>query len=259
MRAAIYEESVLFFQDLFRSDRPVTAILDADYTFLNELLAKHYGIPGVSGPEWRRVDGVKTFGRGGLLGMASVQAKQAGASRTSPVLRGNWVVETLLGEKLPRPPANVPKLPEEEGADHLTTRQQVERHAKDPACAVCHVRIDPFGFALEKYDPIGRYRDKDLGGLSVDTRVTLKAGTMFDGIEGLRNYLLTKKKDVVVRLFCRKLLGYALGRAVTLSDTALIDEMVAELNKNGGKITAAVQTIVRSPQFRMVRGSDFED
>jgi hypothetical protein len=205
------------------------------------------------------VDGVKTFGRGGLLGLASVQAKQSGASRTSPVLRGNWVVETLLGEKLPRPPANVPKLPEEEGTDHLTTRQQVERHAKDPACAVCHVRIDPFGFALEKYDAIGRYRDKDLGGLTVETRVTLKDGTTFDGIEGLRNYLLTKKKDVVVRLFCRKLLGYALGRAVTLSDTALIDEMVAELNKNSGKITAAVQTIVRSPQFRMVRGSDFED
>ena len=257
LRKAIYEESILFFQDLFQSDRAVTTVLDADYTYLNETLAKHYGIPGVSGPQWRKVDGVREYGRGGILGLASVQAKEAGASRTSPVLRGNWVVETLLGEKLPRPPANVPQLPEEEGADKLTVRQLVEKHASVAECAVCHVRIDGFGFALEKYDPIGRLREKDLGGLPVDTRAKLKDGTEFDGIDGLRTYLLTKKKDVVVRLFCRRLLGYALGRGVTLSDTALVDAMVAELNKNDGKISAAVMVIVRSPQFRMVRGSEF--
>ncbi|HEY3788522.1 MAG TPA: DUF1592 domain-containing protein, partial [Urbifossiella sp.] len=256
LRAAIYEETILFFLDFFNNDRPVNAILDADYAFLNEPLAKHYGIPGVNGPAFRKVDGVRQFGRGGILGMASVQARQSGASRTSPVLRGNWVVETLLGEKLPKPPPNVPVLPETEGADKLTTRQQVEKHAKAPECAVCHVRIDPFGFALEKFDSIGRFRDKDLGGLAVETQVKLKDGTAFEGIDGLRNYLLTRKKDVIVRLFCRKLLGYALGRAVTLSDTALIDEMVAELNRNGGKVSAAVQVIVRSPQFRMVRGAE---
>jgi hypothetical protein len=254
LRAAIYEESILFFQDLFGSDRPVTAILDADYTFLNEVLAKHYGIADVTGPEFRKVDGVRKYGRGGILGFASVQSKQSGASRTSPVLRGNWVVETLLGEKLPKPPPNVPRLPEEEGAGNLTTRQQVEKHARDPACAVCHVRIDPFGFALEKYDTIGRFREKDLGGLAVDTKSRLKDGTEFDGIDGLRNYLLTRKKDVIVRLYCRKLLGYALGRAVTLSDTALVDEMVAELKGNEGRVSAAVLAIVRSPQFRMIRG-----
>src|SRR5262249_11081962 len=115
LRRAIYEESILFFQDLFQSDRAVTQLLDADYTFLNVTLAKHNGIPGARGQEWRRVEGVGKYGRGGILGLASVQAKQAGASRTSPVLRGNWVVETLLGEKLPRPPANVPRLPEQEG------------------------------------------------------------------------------------------------------------------------------------------------
>ena len=255
LRKMIYEESILFFQDLFQSDRPVTAILDADYTFLNEALARHYGIPGVTGPQWRRVEGVRKYGRGGILGLASVQAKQSGASRTSPVLRGNWVVETLLGEKLPRPPADVPKLPEQEGDGGLTTRQMVEKHAKDPACAACHVRIDPFGFALEKYDAIGRLRQKDLGG-PVDAKVRLRDGTEFEGIDGLRTYLLTKKKDVVVRLFCRRLLGYALGRAVTLSDQVLIDEMVAELEKNGGRLSAAVQAIVRSPQFRMIRGRD---
>src|SRR5262249_4471587 len=197
LRKAIYEESILFFQDLFQADRPVTDILDADATSLNEALAKHYGIPGVVGPQWRRVEGIRKYGRGGILGLASVQAKESGASRTSPVLRGNWVVETLLGEKLPRPPADVPRLPEEEGTDGLTTRQMVERHAKDERCAVCHRRIDPFGFALEGYDPIGRRREKDLGGHAVDVRAKLKDGTEFEGIDGLRTYLLTKKRDVV--------------------------------------------------------------
>jgi hypothetical protein len=260
LRSAIYEETIRFFQDLFRSDQAVTNLLDADYTFLNETLAKHYGIPGVTGPQWRRVDGVRKFGRGGVLGLASVQAKQSGASRTSPTLRGNWVVETLLGEKLPRPPANVPVLPDAAaGADTGTTRQQVERHARDAACAVCHVRIDPFGFALEKYDPIGRFREMDTGGQPIDATARLRDGTTFDGIDGLRSYLLTRKKDVIVRLFCRKLLGYALGRATTLSDTALIDEMVAGLNRHDGRVSAAVLAIVRSPQFRMIRGADVEE
>jgi hypothetical protein len=259
LRKAIYEESILFFQDLFQSDQAVTQVLDADYTFLNETLAKHYGIPGVTGPEWRKVEGVRKYGRGGLLGLASVQARQAGASRTSPVLRGNWVVETLLGEKLPRPPPNVPRLPEEEGKGGLTMRQQVEMHARVPACAVCHVRIDPFGFALEKYDSIGRLRAKDLGGLALDTKVKLRDGTTFEGIDGLRNYLLTQKKNVIVRLFCRRLLGYALGRSVTLSDQVLLDEMVAELDRNGGRLSTAVQVIVRSRQFRMIRGSKYTE
>jgi hypothetical protein len=258
LRQAIYEESILFFQDLFQADQPVTRILDADYTFLNETLAKHYGIAGVKGPEWRKVDGVQKYGRGGILGLASVQTKESGASRTSPVLRGNWVVETLLGEKLPRPPPNVPRLPEEEGgSDGLTMRQLVEKHTRVAECAACHQRIDPFGFALERYDPIGRLRDKDFGGLALDSRVRLKDGTAFEGIDGLRNYLMTKKKDVIVKLFCRRLLGYALGRAVGLSDQPLIDEMVAALNEKDARLSAAVLAIVRSPQFRLIRGSDF--
>lgn len=259
LRQAIYEEAILFFQDLFQSDRAVINLLDADYTFLNEMLAKHYGIPGVVGQQWRRVEGVRKHGRGGILGLASVHAKQSGASRTSPVLRGNWVVETLLGEKLPRPPANVPILPDQEGTDKLTTRQMVEQHVSNPSCAACHVRIDPYGFAFENFDAIGRWRTKEVNGHPVDTRAKLRDGTEFDGIEGLRKYLLTKKKDVIVRLFCQKLLGYALGRATTLSDTTLIDDMVAELNKNDGRISAAVVAIVRSPQFRMIRGRDAVD
>ena len=258
LRAAIYEESILFFQDLFQQDEPVQHILDADYTYLNDTLAKHYGIPGVSGSTWRKVDGVRKYGRGGILGLASVQAKQAGAARTSPVLRGNWVVETLLGEKLPRPPPDVPRLPETEGTSNgLTMRQLVEQHTRVESCAVCHQRMDPLGFAFERYDSIGRWRDKESTGLPIDCRAKLKDETEFEGIDGLRNYLLTKKKDVIVRLFCRRLLGYALGRAVTLSDQPLIDSMVAALNKNDGKISAAVLEIVQSPQFRCIRGSAF--
>lgn len=256
LRQVIYEESILFFQDLFQSDRPIRSVLDADYTFLNEPLAKHYGIPGVSGPTWRKVDGVRKYGRGGVLGLASVQAKQSGASRTSPVLRGNWVVETLLGEKLPRPPANVPVIPDQQGTDKLTTRQMVEQHVSNASCAACHVRIDPFGFAFEKFDAIGRLREKESGGQPVDTKAKLRDGTEFEGIEGLRDYLLAKKQDVVERLFCQRLLGYALGRSTTLSDTSLIDEMVSELKKNEGRVSAAVLTIVRSKQFQMIRGLD---
>jgi hypothetical protein len=135
----------------------------------------------------------------------------------------------------------------------------VERHASDAACAACHVRIDPFGFAFENFDAIGRFRTKEISGLPVDTKARLMDGTEFEGIDGLRTYLLAKKKDVIVRLFCRRLLGYALGRATTLSDTALIDEMVRELDRNDGRLSASVLAIVRSPQFRMIRGADFED
>ncbi len=258
LRSAIYEESILFFQDLFQADRPITDLLDSDHTFVNAMLAKHYGIPNVVGSEFRRIEGVKQYGRGGILGLASVQAMASGSSRTSPVLRGNWVVETLLGEKMPRPPPNVPKLPEEEpGAGGLSVRQLVEKHANVAQCAVCHRRMDPFGFSLEHYDTIGRFREKDIGGAAIDSKAKLKDGTEFDGLGGLRNYLLTKKKDVVLRLFCRRLLGYAIGRETSPADQPLIDDMLAAMNQNQGHLSAAVLTIVRSPQFRLIRGGDF--
>jgi len=258
LRKAMSEESIMVFLALMRDERPVAEILDSDATYLDETLARHYGIPGVSGPEWRRVAGVKAHGRGGILGFASVLTKQAGASRTSPVLRGNWVVETLLGEKLPRPPVGVPQLPEgETGNDGLTMRQLVEKHVSAVECAACHQRIDPFGFSLEKYDPIGRLREKDLGGLPVDAKSRLREGTEFDGIDGLRNYLLTRKRDVFTRLFCRKLLGYALGREVTLTDQPLIDAMIAGMDRHDGRVSSLVEAIVGSTQFRSIRGRGF--
>lgn len=255
LRGAMYEESIRFFTDLFQRDGSVLDILDADYTFLNEPLAKHYGIPGVSGPEWRRVTGIKKFNRGGILGQATTLAKQSGASRTSPILRGNWISEVLLGERLPRPPKDVPQLPEDEAAtEGLTMRQLVEKHSSDPRCAVCHQRIDAFGFSLESFDAIGRRREKDLGDRVIDTRVKTMDGTQFADVEGLRSYLLTQRRDAFLRQFCRKLLGYALGRAVQLSDEPLLTEMQTQLKAWDYRFTVAVETIVRSRQFREIRG-----
>jgi hypothetical protein len=254
LRAALFEESVLFMQDLFQQDRCLADILDADDTFVNELLAKHYGIPNVAGPEWRRVSGVKKYGRGGVLCLGSVLTQQSGASRTSPVLRGNWLVEVMLGERLPKPPPNVPKLPEQEKEANATMRQLVERHARIAECAVCHQRIDPFGFALEQYDPIGRFRDKDLAGREVDAKAKLPDGRELDGVEGLRRYLLGPRGNEFRRHFCRKILGYALGRAVALSDLPLLEQMEQELRKNGDRVSAAVQTIATSQAFRFHRG-----
>ncbi|HYF01243.1 MAG TPA: DUF1592 domain-containing protein, partial [Planctomycetota bacterium] len=246
LRHALFEEAVRTMEDLFRSGRPLEALIDADATWLNEALAKHYGIPGVAGAEWRRVEGVRAHGRGGILALGAVLAQQSGASRTSPVLRGNWVVETLLGEKLPKPPANVPQLPEAEGTDGLSVREMTLRHTRVPECASCHVRIDPFGFALEGFDAIGRRREQ-----AVDTRVTLRDGTTFDGLEGLRAYLRSRMRDVR-RTFARKLLGYALGRSVTLSDQALLDS----LDRDGLTAADALAEIVASPQFRKIRGTN---
>jgi hypothetical protein len=262
LRGAMYEESIRFFTDFFQRDGSVLNILDADYTFLNEALAKHYDIPGVTGAEWRRVDGVKKFSRGGILGQATTLAKQSGASRTSPILRGNWVTEVLLGDKLPRPPKDVPRLPEDETAtEGLTVRQLVEKHSSDPKCSGCHARMDPYGYALEGFDAIGRHRDKDLGDRLIDTRVKAMDGAEFDGIGGLRDYLLTKRRDAFVRQFCRKLLGYSLGRTVQLSDGPLLTEMRSELEANGYRVGAAIETIVRSRQFREIRGREmtYED
>ncbi len=256
LRDDMYEESIRFFTDLFQRDGSVLDALDADHTFLNESLAKHYAIAGVAGPEWRRVDGVRRYGRGGILGLAATLAQQSGASRTSPILRGNWVSEVLLGEKLPRPPKDVPRLPEDETAtEGLTVRQLVEKHSSDDRCAKCHARIDPFGYALEGFDAIGRRRDKDLADRPIDARTRLPDGTELDGLGGLRNYLLSTRRDVFVRQFCRKLLGYSLGRGVQLSDGPLLDEMDRQLAKNGYHFSAAVETILRSRQFQHRRGA----
>ncbi len=259
LRGDMHTEAELFFTDLFTADRPVRDLLDSDATYLNESLAKFYGVPGVNGTAWRRVEGVKKHGRGGILGLSATLAMQSGASRTSPILRGNWVSEVLLGEKLPRPPKGVPQLPDDETAtDKLTVRQLVEKHSSDAKCAVCHQRIDAYGFSLEGFDPIGRKREKDLAGRPIDVNAKAMDGTAFSGIDGLREYLLTKRKDAFERQFLKKLLGYALGRSVQLSDEPLLDDMQAVAAK-GGTMSVVVAKVVTSKQFRDIRGAGYKD
>ena len=256
LRGDMQEEAERFFADLFQQDRPVLSLINADHAFVNGPLARHYGLK-VTGEGWQRVEGVRAQGRGGILAFAATLAKQSGASRTSPILRGNWLSEVLLGEKLPRPPKDVPILPET-APQGLTERQLIEKHSSDPACARCHQRVDPFGFALEGFDAIGRARSKDAAGLDIDTRTVLPGGMAVDGLNGLRDYLLTRRQDDFLRQFSRKLLGYALGRSVQLSDKPLLDAMVARLKDGEGRVGGALELIVRSPQFREVRGRDFK-
>lgn len=247
LRGDMYEETVRFFEDMFRNNGSMLNLLNADHTFVNAALAKHYGIEGLQSNDWQRVNNVAAQGRGGVLSMATVLASQSGASRTSPILRGNWIFETLLGERLPKPPPGVPQLPDTLPPD-LTARQLIERHSSDAACARCHERIDPYGFALEQYDALGRLRPQP-----VDTRTTVFEGPSIDGLNGLRQYLMTQRRTDVMRQFCRKLLGYALGREVLLSDEPLLDQMLQQLEQRDWQFSVAVETIVRSPQFRKIR------
>lgn len=257
LRGAMYEESILFFTDLFQNNGSVTDILAADHTFVNGELATHYQIENVTGKNWQKVSGIQQHDRGGILGQATTLAKQSGASRTSPILRGNWISEVLLGERLPRPPKDVPQLPDEESATQtLSVRELVAKHSSDAKCAVCHKRIDPLGFSLENFDAIGRRRDKDLGDRLIDTSVTTIDGAKFTGLAGLRNYLLTTRGDAFLRQFCRKLLGYSLGRSVQLSDEPLLTEMQAKLKSNDYQMHLAFETIILSRQFREIRGRD---
>lgn len=255
LRAHLREEPVRFLTDLFQRGGSALDLIGADHGFLNGPLAAFYGVPGVEGPEWRRVEGLRARGRGGMLAFAATLAKQSGASRTSPILRGTWLGEVLLGERLPKPPKGVPVLPEDESAlEGLTVRQLVEKHSSDPACIRCHKQVDPFGFSLERYDAIGRLRTRDLAGRELDTRVRLPDGTVFDGLDGLRDHFLTRRRDDFGRQFARKLLGYALGRSVQLSDQPLLDEMQRDLAPAGWPVGDILDRIVCSPQFRNIRG-----
>ncbi|NIP92900.1 MAG: DUF1592 domain-containing protein [Akkermansiaceae bacterium] len=248
LRGSMYEESIRFFTDFFRNDRSILSLLDADHTFVDAALAGFYGLPD-PGDGWQRIGEARKAGRGGILGFATTLAKQSGASRTSAILRGNWVYETLLGERLPRPPRDVPQLPDSVPAG-LSERELIARHSSDPACAKCHDRIDAYGFALEGYDAIGRKRSGS------NTKVRLPDGKSIEGLAGLRSYLLADHRDTFVRHFCRKLLGYALGRAVQLSDQPLLDEIAEKLARDDYRISVAVEAIVLSPQFRQIRGAD---
>lgn len=246
VREDLQEEVTRFFLDLFQNDRDALQLLAADHTFVNKTLADHYGLT-ITGTGWQRVDGLRAKGRGGILGFGATLAKQSGASRTSAILRGTWVSEVVLGDKLPKPPKGVPVLPEE-APKELTERQLIERHSRDPNCAGCHKRIDPYGFALEGFDAIGRAR-------KADTKTALMDGTAIDGLGALRDYILKHRKQDFLKQFSRKLLGYSLGRSVQLSDQPLIDAMIRAKEH---RMADMVEMIVRSRQFREIRGQNAE-
>lgn len=251
LRDALAEEPVRFFEDLLVNDRPVADVITADAVVINDVLAKHYGIPGVTGPQWRRVEKVSAYGRGGFLGFGAVIAKQSAAARTSPIKRGAWLVQ-VLGERLPKVPPDVPPLPETPPAG-LSVREITERHRADPKCAGCHVRIDPYGMAMERFDAIGRLRpESELK--PGDTKGTLRDGTELDDIAGLRNYFAGPRREDLLRSLARKLTGYALGRTVMTSDRQLVDE-VTKTMVSGGRWSDALLVIIHSEQFRCIRPS----
>ena len=250
VRDSLAEEPTRFFEDLLVNDRPVIDLITADAVVVNDLLAKHYGIPAVTGPEWRRVEKVAAHGRGGLLGFGAVLAKQSAAARTSPIKRGAWVAQ-LLGERLPNPPPDVPPLPETPPAG-LSVREITEFHTKDPRCSGCHSRIDPYGISLERFDALGRLRPA--GDLKPgETRATLRDGTLVDDATGgLRSYIAGPRRDDLLRALARKLTGYALGRAVLPSDRGLVDTLTKTM-AGGGRWSDALLVIVQSEQFRCIR------
>jgi plasmid stability protein len=252
LRDALAEEPVRFFEDLLRNDRPVCDVLAADTVVVNEVLAKHYGIPNVSGGEWRRVENAGAFRRGGLLGFGAVLAKQSAAARTSPTKRGAWLAQ-LLGERLPKPPADVPPLPDSAPAG-LSVREMTERHRQDPLCAECHARIDPYGMTLERFDALGRLRP-DVRMKPGESRSVLRDGSEIEDFQGLRSYLLGPRRDDVLYAMARKLTGYALSRAVLPSDKPLVTD-VARTMSAGGRWSEALLRIILSDQFRCVRAAE---
>jgi hypothetical protein len=252
LRQAMFEEPVRFLVDALQSDRPVTDLLNAEHTFVNPPLARHYGIAGVDGPfsNWVRIPNAVDYGRGGLLPMAVFQTKNAPGLRTSPVKRGYWVVRRLLGEEIPPPPPVVPDLPSDEAQlGDLTLREVLARHRADRNCAACHARFDSFGLVFEGFGPIGERRDRDLGGRLVDAAAPFPDDTERTGVEGLKEYIRSRRQADFVDQVSRQLLAYALGRTLVLSDEPTIEALCSQVNSGEPGLASLVEAIVMTPQF----------
>jgi hypothetical protein len=234
-------------------------LLYGKHTFVNAPLAKHYGMTDVktTDKEWVRVADAERYGRGGLLPMGVFLTKNSPGLRTSPVKRGYWVVRRLLGEHIPPPPANVPDLPSDESKlGERTLRQALEQHRANPACASCHARFDSYGLVFEGYGPIGERRTTDLGGKPVDTRAPFPGGVERSGVADLRDFVRQKRQKDFLDNLTRKLLSYALGRSLQLSDEPTLQQMQKRLTANNYRFGTLVETIVTSPQFRNRRASE---
>jgi hypothetical protein len=235
-----------------REDRSVLDFLDGRFTYVNGPLARHYGIPGVNGEAFQRVQ-LTTNQRGGVVSQASILTLSSYATRTSPVLRGKWVLENLLGTPPPPPPPNIPALKEENLGTDASVRQRLEQHRANPACAVCHNQMDPIGFGLENYDASGAWRDKD-GKFPVDSSGKLPGGASFNGPAGLKQVLVSQK-DLFVRNLTEKMLTYALGRGLESYDAPAVDHIIRELAANEYRFTSLVLGIVKSEPFQMRAGT----
>jgi hypothetical protein len=232
-----------------REDRSVLDFLDADYTFLNERLAAHYGIKGIKGAEFRRVPLSGESHRGGLLTQASILTVTSNPTRTSPVKRGKWILEQVLGTPPPPPPPDVPELKEEEGATLTgSLRQRMEQHRANPNCASCHARMDPLGFAFENYDAIGGWREKD-GSFPIDSSGSLPSGQSFQGPEGLKGILKTREKNFT-RCLAEKMLTFAIGRGIEDPDKCALDKIVDAMAADHAKFSRLVLEIVNSDPFQ---------
>jgi hypothetical protein len=257
LRAAMYEEPIQFFTDLVQRDASVLGLIDANHTFVNGVLAKHYGVefPAGDPSRWIRIENADRFGRGGLLPMSVFLTKNSPGLRTSPVKRGYWVVRRLLGERIPAPPPEVPELPDDEAKlGELSLRQVLAKHRETKSCAVCHDRFDSIGLVFEDFGPIGERRQRDLGGRAVDTAASFPDGSEGEGLAGLQQYLKTARRDEFIDNLCRKLLSYALGRSLLLSDEMTIEQMKKRLSTNQFRFPILVEEIVSSPQFLRKRG-----
>jgi hypothetical protein len=254
LRQAFRTEAEMFFESIVREDRSIIDLLNGDYTFVNQRLAEHYGIPNIYGSQFRRVklDGDLDVRRG-LLGKGGIELVTSVSDRTSPVQRGKWVMTNILGVVPPDPPPNVPALKETAagGAGPLTLRQQMEAHRANPACAGCHKMMDPIGFAMENFDGIGKWRTKDAG-QNVNASGQLTDGTKISGVVDLRNALLGYSPQFA-RTVTEKLLTYALGRGVEYQDMPVVRAIVREAAQKDYRFSALIDGIVKSEPFQMNR------
>jgi hypothetical protein len=250
LREALRRETELFFASIVREDRSVLDLLQANYTYMNERVAAHYGVNGVKGPHFRRVHWPEGSPRRGLLGHASILSVTSYPDRTSPVIRGEWILKNLLGTPPPAPPPDVPVLVETDGSGvALTMRARLERHRADPNCASCHSLMDPLGFALENFNAIGQWRTIGDAGEPIDAMGGLPDGTEFDGVEGLRQALLSSELFLIT--MTERLMTYALGRGVEARDMPTVRQVVREASRQDHRFSAFVLGIVESPAFLM--------
>jgi uncharacterized protein DUF1592/uncharacterized protein DUF1588/uncharacterized protein DUF1585/uncharacterized protein DUF1587/uncharacterized protein DUF1595 len=249
LRAAIRYEPILFFQEILAENHSLLALLDSEFTYVNSKLKRFYGLEGEKLRQQPvHFDLAEGSQRGGILSMAAVLAVSSLPTRTSPVHRGKWILEAVLGTPPPPPPPDVPELEENrEGATPKSIRERLDQHRANPACAGCHVRMDPLGFGLESYDVLGRWRT-EVAGLPIDARGELPDGTTFDGPRELKAVLL-ERKDLFLRNLTARMLGYALGRGLTAEDHCAVDDIMEQLKRNGYRAQSLIQGIVHSKPF----------